>query len=102
MVWTPNVKIKVKDRESLNKITEDFVETHKDFFAKEGIFSLGLFKKSQNTKYDFIAGKTLEAEKREFLDGGYGYWVDWTLENDTTPSRLMVASDEIEKEIALV
>ena len=34
MAWTPNVKIKVKDRESLNKITEDFVETHKDFFAK--------------------------------------------------------------------
>lgn len=102
MVWTPNVKIKVKDRESLNKITEDFVETHKDFFAKEGSFPIDLFKKSQNTKYDFIAGKTLAAEKREFLDGGYGYWVDWTLEIDTTPSYLMVASDEIEKEMALV
>ena len=103
MTWKPNVRIKVKNRGSLNKLMEDFVEKYRSSFTSDGIISEDSFKKAQNDKYDFIAGKTLVAEKRYHTDNkGYTYWVDWTLVSDTSPCYLGIDEDEVEKEIALV
>jgi len=103
MTWQPNVRIKVKSRSSLNKLTEDFVEKYKDSFPSEGILSEDSIKKEQNDKYDFIADKTLIAEKRYHSDNkGYTYWVEWTLGSDTSPCYLGVNAEEVEKELDLV
>lgn len=100
------MKILVKERKELDKITESFIEKYKKDFGDEGILSEKRTRESVNYRYDLISGKELDVVKVEYASGhffnGYNYdyrWVSDEKLQDGTPCIYQIYPDEIVKEI---
>ena len=95
------MKVLVKDRETLNRQLEEFIETVNSkggFPTEEGFLSESGLRESSANVYDFVAGKELEVEKIFFKDGsGFRYSFPWFFDGKQCYGSL--DETEVEKEL---